>query len=221
MHDLLCNLTCYFLSQGYIKDDYWAEAIFHIPMLAQLSQPGAAFDADTMWAYVPTLMHTIVIGQLNGWYRSVSESLTEWENHRTRQEHENAIIIKRFLFEAFDCYVALFYLAFFQLDVVRLREVMPPGLPICVALCLPRCRPPYARGTSRGMLVLPGGVGGAWGWIANRGSLSSYAIEYSSWSRCPVCATGSRGPPLRSDGPLAFSGTAESGAGTCTSQQAT
>ena len=28
---------------------------------------------------------------------------------------------QRFLFESFDCYIALFYLAFFQFDVIRLR----------------------------------------------------------------------------------------------------
>ena len=43
------------------------------------------------------------------------------ENPRTSIEYENSVILKRFLFESFDCYIALFYLAFFQFDVIRLR----------------------------------------------------------------------------------------------------
>lgn len=31
-----------------------------------------------------------------------------------RQEHQNALMTKRFLFEAFDSYISLFYLAFVQ-----------------------------------------------------------------------------------------------------------
>ncbi|CAN0048015.1 unnamed protein product [Hapterophycus canaliculatus] len=31
-------------------------------------------------------------------------------------------MIKRFLFEAFDCYVSLFYLAFVQFDMLKLRN---------------------------------------------------------------------------------------------------
>jgi hypothetical protein len=33
----------------------------------------------------------------------------------------HSLVVKRFLFEAFDCYIALFYIAFVQCDVVRLR----------------------------------------------------------------------------------------------------
>ena len=37
-------------------------------------------------------------------------------------EKESSIVIKRFLFEAFDCYIALFYIAFYELDVAKLRS---------------------------------------------------------------------------------------------------
>ena len=41
---------------------------------------------------------------MNKLYRRVAEKLTDWENHETKIGHENSLIIKRFLFEAFDAY---------------------------------------------------------------------------------------------------------------------
>jgi len=38
-----------------------------------------------------------------------------------QEAHDNSLIVKRFLFEAFDCYIALFYIAFELRDVDRLR----------------------------------------------------------------------------------------------------
>jgi len=36
-----------------------------------------------------------------------------------QEAHDNSLIVKRFLFEAFDCYIALFYIAFELRDVRR------------------------------------------------------------------------------------------------------
>jgi anoctamin-10 len=49
--------------------------------------------------------------------------LTKWENHQTQLSFNNSLILKRFLFEAFDCYVALlFYLAFGERNIDKLRS---------------------------------------------------------------------------------------------------
>jgi len=58
---------------------------------------------------------------LNTLYRSIAEWLTALENHRTDNDHNNSLIIKRIFFECFDCYIALFYLAFFKCDINALR----------------------------------------------------------------------------------------------------
>ena len=42
-------------------------------------------------------------------------------SHRTEENYQNSLVIKRVIFEAFDCYLALFYIAFYRLDVVALR----------------------------------------------------------------------------------------------------
>lgn len=119
-------MVCSLNMQGYIGDELWSERYVHIPPLAKLAEPGAIFDPNQtryfgLLTYVPTLCHVLVISQLNGLYRSVAEWLTDNENHRLEQGHENAIVLKRFFFEAFDCYIALFYLAFVQFDIAKLR----------------------------------------------------------------------------------------------------
>ena len=107
--------------QGYIvpRKSYHP---FHFPAFAILSVEGGLFDANsTLCCYIPVVLHAVCILTLNTIYRQIARKLTDWENHITQTEHDNSMILKRFLFEAFDCYVALFYLAFFERDIDRLR----------------------------------------------------------------------------------------------------
>jgi len=58
---------------------------------------------------------------MNTGYSIVAKKLTEWENHETSVSHQNSLILKRFLFEAFDAYLILFYLAFYEQNVMMVR----------------------------------------------------------------------------------------------------
>ena len=115
--------------QGYIRPQSnlkrWNDQSphpFHVRSLAVLSEEGRLFDAQSSWrSLIPVVLHVVCIFALNKLYRIVAEALTAWENHETNITHRNSIVLKRFLFEAFDCYVALFYLAFYERDVDRLR----------------------------------------------------------------------------------------------------
>jgi hypothetical protein len=71
---------------------------------------------------VPVALHSGVVLLLNTLYGRIARVLTEWENHRTVQEHENSLVLKRFLFEMFDCYIALVYIAFYERDIAKLRS---------------------------------------------------------------------------------------------------
>ena len=96
---------------------------FHYRRLATLSEEGHLFDQSSSWrGFIPVIIHVICINTLNNIYKVVSEKLTEYENHETTNSHRNSYVLKRFLFEAFDCYIALFYLAFYERDVDRLRS---------------------------------------------------------------------------------------------------
>lgn len=129
---MICSLNL----QGYVHppNSNMAEGLetrsspFYIKALARFAKPGHVFDPDGGgplggWlSLVPTLLHVIVIGLLNATFRRIAERLTEWENHRTESDFEDALIIKRFLFEAFDAYIALFYVGFYMRDPIRLRQ---------------------------------------------------------------------------------------------------
>ncbi|RHY93167.1 hypothetical protein DYB37_010642 [Aphanomyces astaci] len=114
--------------QGYIHDDSVLGSYLHLPWVHQFSLPGAVFDQQGggpypwLLPYIPTITHASCIMFLNLKYRAVAGMLTDWENHKTVDAYEDALVLKRFLFEAFDCYIALFYLAFCQLDVVLLQK---------------------------------------------------------------------------------------------------
>lgn len=104
--------------QGYIRPN----SIFYVRDFAKLSEVGAWFDAKSNWkCYIPVVLHASCILALNALYRRVATKLTDWENHETQTSHDHSLILKRFLFEAFDCYIVLFYLAFYERDVERLR----------------------------------------------------------------------------------------------------
>ena len=122
---MICSLNL----QGYInpKNDpsRWHSGNthpFHFPRLAKLAEPGQLFDATSTWrSLIPVVMHVATIFSLNNIYRIVATGLTKWENHQTELSFENSLILKRFLFEAFDCYIALFYLAFYERNIDKLR----------------------------------------------------------------------------------------------------
>lgn len=115
--------------QGYIRPHLnpgrWSHPSdhpFHIHRLAVLSAEGSLFDATSSWrCYLPVVLHVVCILGMNSVYRVIAISLTEWENHETDRDYQNSLVLKRFLFEAFDSYIALFYLAFYERDVERLR----------------------------------------------------------------------------------------------------
>lgn len=94
----------------------------YYPLFARLSEEGAVFDATSPWrCFLPVILRTLVVMNMNGGYSRLAETLTEWENHETVQGHRSSVILKRVLFEAFDAYIILFYLAIYERDVHLLR----------------------------------------------------------------------------------------------------
>ncbi|KAJ8598970.1 hypothetical protein CTAYLR_009258 [Chrysophaeum taylorii] len=113
--------------QGYVRDDTWTERYVYVSQVARFAAPGATFDPDQsrylgLVALVPTVVHVAVVQLLNAIYCEIATKLTNIENHKHLADHQNAIALKRFFFEAFDAYAALFYLAFVQFDIVKLRS---------------------------------------------------------------------------------------------------
>ena len=114
--------------QGYIHKFSYSKNYLLYPTISWLCDEGQYFDPSGkgpvpyLLLYIPVILHVIIIQMLNKFYQVVAENLTSWENHRSPIQHENALYVKRFFFEAFDCYIALFYLAFVENDIVLLRR---------------------------------------------------------------------------------------------------
>lgn len=121
--------------QGYIKHKHdsksWytpsnqeAESHpFHFEYFANLSGKGRIFDCgSTIQSTLAVILHVTLVLSMNMGYRKVAELLTDWENHESRVTYSNSLIFKRFFFEAFDAYIVLMYLAFYEQDVNKVRS---------------------------------------------------------------------------------------------------
>eukprot|EP00471_Norrisiella_sphaerica_P006104 CAMPEP_0184489476 /NCGR_PEP_ID=MMETSP0113_2-20130426/15532_1 /TAXON_ID=91329 /ORGANISM="Norrisiella sphaerica, Strain BC52" /LENGTH=408 /DNA_ID=CAMNT_0026872913 /DNA_START=1096 /DNA_END=2322 /DNA_ORIENTATION=+ len=75
-------------------------------------------------AYFPSIIYSCTIPVLNIIYQSVAKRLTDWENHKTHSQHQDALIIKLTCFHFINNYLALFYIFFWLGDLVRLTEYL-------------------------------------------------------------------------------------------------
>jgi len=115
--------------QGYISEEHdadrWGDGLvhpFHFPAVAIYAIKGGLFDPVSYSSYVPIMLHAAGVLLMNTGYSIVAERLTKWENHKASVSHKNSLILKRFFFEAFDAYLILFYLAFYEQDVLKVRS---------------------------------------------------------------------------------------------------
>jgi len=114
-------------AQGYVSRadrELWGERDhpLYFQFFSQLAEEGAIFDASSWWkSIIPVVLRAVVVTNINQQYSRLAVMLTEWENHETLLGHRNSVILKRVLFEAFDAYVILFYLAVYERDIYSLR----------------------------------------------------------------------------------------------------
>jgi len=115
--------------QGYINEEHdaevWGDGLihpFHFPAVAIYAIKGGIFDPVSYRSYIPIILHAGGVLLMNLGYSKVAQRLTNWENHDTSLSHKNSLILKRFFFEAFDAYLILFYLAFYEQSVLKVRS---------------------------------------------------------------------------------------------------
>ncbi|XP_065883003.1 anoctamin-10-like isoform X2 [Dysidea avara] len=108
---------------GYIIDK---NSPIYVSYLAQFAEPGGWFAQDSPYFgyMLPVIGHSLVIFVINQLYSKIAQRCTDNENHRDVHSWHNSLIFKRVLFECADCYLPLFYIAFYQFNVVALRNEM-------------------------------------------------------------------------------------------------
>ena len=71
---------------------------------------------------IPSTLQVLLTLQLNKIYKQIAIWCTDHENHMTKSSYNNSLILKRFVFEFFDFFMHLFYVAFYNLDILALRK---------------------------------------------------------------------------------------------------
>lgn len=95
---------------------YWGEA-----QVQQLSTDWDSLLSQTL-IYLPSVLHIVYTNVLATVYRTVAQSLTEFENHREESSHETHLTAKVLVFTFFNYFAVLFHIAFFKQDVPLLRK---------------------------------------------------------------------------------------------------
>ena len=96
----------------------------YIEVLGDMAKEGAIFDVNSNMSLIPALAQTVITMILNGKFRTLSRELTDRENHKYQSTFDNSLIIKRFSFEFFDCFLPLIYFGWWELDFKMLRSTV-------------------------------------------------------------------------------------------------
>ncbi|XP_037830354.1 anoctamin-10 isoform X2 [Kryptolebias marmoratus] len=83
-------------------------------------------ENPTFWTglllFIPSIIYAVVIEVMNLIYRYAAEFLTDWENHRLESSFQNHLVLKVLVFNFFNCFASLFYIAFIMQDMALLRH---------------------------------------------------------------------------------------------------
>ena len=95
-----------------------AISIFLVVLFSDLKDKyNEEYEGEPLGAWIPTIFSTanaIQILLFNIIHGIMAIKFTNFENHRTQTEHESSLITKTFLFQFFNSYYSLFYLAFMK-----------------------------------------------------------------------------------------------------------
>ncbi|XP_061677427.1 anoctamin-10 isoform X2 [Syngnathoides biaculeatus] len=75
-----------------------------------------------MLLYAPSVLHIVYTNVLATLYKTVAQSLTEFENHREESAFQNHLTAKVLVFTFFNYFAVLFHIAFVKQDVALLRK---------------------------------------------------------------------------------------------------
>ena len=99
---------------GFVAVQVWRSAI---------GDPGSNPEKQVLTVVASTAYAFLIIMCDVAW-KQVAMWLTNWENHRTDSEMEDAYVFKRFVFMLINNTMAAFYTAFVERDIVKLYSMM-------------------------------------------------------------------------------------------------
>lgn len=66
------------------------------------------------WEYLWTVIYSIAVIYLSGWFAAKAKVIVEKENHKFNFDHENSMIVKSYILAFVNCYLGLFAAAFYD-----------------------------------------------------------------------------------------------------------
>ena len=70
------------------------------------------------------IMKSIILTMLGNMFNKINQFLTENENHRSKNHYYNSFIIKKFIFESFNYFFDIFYIAFALKDLKETKSTI-------------------------------------------------------------------------------------------------
>ncbi|CAL4119685.1 unnamed protein product [Meganyctiphanes norvegica] len=70
-----------------------------------------------LFIHVPSAVYAVLVWIINYYYRKIATALTKWENHRLQSDYDWHRISKLVIFEFFNNFSSLFYIAFYIQDM--------------------------------------------------------------------------------------------------------
>ncbi|XP_013784235.2 anoctamin-8-like isoform X2 [Limulus polyphemus] len=80
------------------------------------------FDYPFWLTFLPKIFLALVINVLDSVYYRIAHWLNDKENYRLEEEFENHLIVKIVVFQFFNSFLSLFYIAFYLQDMEKLKE---------------------------------------------------------------------------------------------------
>ncbi|XP_030637739.1 anoctamin-10 [Chanos chanos] len=109
---LLCLYLSLYVMMIYFDMEFWAIGVYD--------------ESPNFWTsillFIPSIIYAVVIEIMNLLYRYAAEFLTHWENHRLESTYQNHLVLKVLVFNFFNCFASLFYIAFIMQDMALLRQ---------------------------------------------------------------------------------------------------
>ncbi|KAK6174389.1 hypothetical protein SNE40_017675 [Patella caerulea] len=109
----ICLIVAFVVMLLYFWMQAWADSVYHSSGERWLYLP---------ILYTPTIVYSVAIFLMNTVYRMIAKELNDFENHRLESSHENHFILKLVLFDFVNCFMSLFYVAFYLQDRTLLRS---------------------------------------------------------------------------------------------------
>ena len=75
--------------------------------------------AGALTSFTAACINLVVIQILTLFYQKIAVYLTNWENPRTMTDYHNSFTLKMYVFEFVNTYSSLFYVAFFQTNLIN------------------------------------------------------------------------------------------------------